>query len=81
MFAALQAALNSRRTLAASRGAPVLVAKTRSAVAFSAAGIPLALSLKQASRPAVPVKQGTLARGPELSPALVPVQVGSDAAS
>src|SRR5436190_22851902 len=30
IFAALQAALNSRRTLAASRGAPVLVAKTRS---------------------------------------------------
>jgi EmrB/QacA subfamily drug resistance transporter len=51
------------------------------AVAFSAAGIPLALSLKQASRPAVPARQGTPARGPELSPAPVPVQADRDDAS
>ncbi len=51
------------------------------AVAFSAAGIPLALSLKQASRPAVPARQGTPTRGPELSPTPVPVQADRDAAS
>lgn len=51
------------------------------AVAFSAAGIPLALSLKHASPSAVPARPGTPARGPELSPPPVPVQADRAAAS
>jgi EmrB/QacA subfamily drug resistance transporter len=44
------------------------------AVAFSAAGIPLALSIKHPLPSAVPAGPGTPARGPELSPSPVPVQ-------
>jgi EmrB/QacA subfamily drug resistance transporter len=44
------------------------------AVAFSAVGIPLALSLQKTSRPAVPAKQDPQAAGREQSPVPVPVQ-------
>jgi EmrB/QacA subfamily drug resistance transporter len=47
------------------------------AVAFSAIGIPLALSLTKESRSAVPARQGAQGKGREQPPAPVPGQTGS----